>query len=279
MIPTFIPALDAILGGGLPQGLVFLHGDIQQIARLRTAMQVPQDATIFSLTGAPPQSNQIVGQAAMHIKTMIGPHPRLILDTGDIDRTFMEYGVDVAAILLALRNLAISHIKPVSIVVEAHSGYGHFNSMADLILKADHKGTWALEKSWLQPPVFDGVNCWKALQTFDPFAEVIPVAAQPAIPVTVNRVTSALMRDPALAWEVAKRLRHVVGPWEKDGRGDFHRYNASKQVMACIYTQGVGGRGLVIDGGEPTLRLYSADEKTEADNILKAHGYVFVEQT
>lgn len=213
-IPTGLVALDAALGGGMPQGLVVMRGNRENIARVRKAMSngshfqvlFRHDRDLDTLRDA-------VGYA---VSANARDKEMLILDFGDLTKKFPFDPAQVRGPMISVSERAVDSIKPVCVLIEAHinrEADAVLTDVADVVLKATDEGPW-----YVQKPYGGKMVAFEAAEKFDP----LEVPQPPKQPMTPDRVLNALLSDPALFIAVAKRMK-VAQPWEAVGKDWFQR--------------------------------------------------------
>lgn len=276
-ISTGLPALDAALGGGMPQGLVHVHGEVEQIQRVRDQMSLVPEGKSYHVVGSPPPIEKFVNQVVMQVRAVAGTYPNgLILDVGDVTQT-LEGREGAEGVIGLLRDHAIANIKPTCLLMETHSMYDEFMRVADVVLYADpgrfgDKSTkvWVVEKG----PVNEGLR-------FDPLATAPNVTlAPPNAHVSAQRVVAALRRDPALAWNVARSLR-ILGPWQRSASGGWERMTPEGVCGAMIGVTVADDRTEHVffrhEGKEKRVPLTARTTevvKAEADGLLRRYDFL-----
>jgi hypothetical protein len=230
-IPTGLVALDAALGGGLPQGLAVVRGNKENIARVRQAMQTALSGNVCSFRhGGPIDTLPVVVGSAVDINA--SNKEMLILDFGDMTKKFPFDPAQVRGPMISVSDRALDCLKPVCVLIEAHINREAdvvLVEVADVVLKATDEGPW-----YIQKPYGGKVVSFEDAEKFDPL-EVPKVKT----PMTPDRVLNALMKEPALFIEVAKRMK-VALPW-KEEEGLILRQEAAFQFVVLRVQRQAGG--------------------------------------
>ena len=258
----------------MPQGLIHVHGEVEQIRQVRERMMLVSDGTTAFLEGSPPPYENFIPQVVtqMHAYGDARGRDGLILDVGNVTRS-LEGHAGAEEALTTLREHAIARIKPTCLLMETHSMYDQFRRVADVVLYADpgkfgdpESKFWVTEKG----PFNEGLR-------FDPLRGAIVggAVATPRPSVSAGRVITALRKDPALAWNVARSLR-ILGPWQRSVSGGWERLTPEGVCGAMTGVTVADDRQEHVffrhDGEEHRVPLTSrtTDEVlVEADGILR----------
>lgn len=268
-IPTGLTSLDNILGGGMPRGLIHIHGEIEQIQRVRNQMLLTPGGKTYLMVGSPPPLQVFVGHVAsqLHAASSAVYKDGIIFDTGDVTHV-LEREPEAGATVELLQKYVVSVVKPTCVVMETHSNYTLFQRVADVVLYADpQKKAWRIEKG----PVNEGA--W-----FDPLWDEAPPEPTPRS-VSAQRVINALRKDPKLAWEVTQDIR-LLSMWQNTG-GGWHRRSPNGNIGARIWLQVPGDLStahlLIFEGGEVNVPLTASNMNalmSEADEVLRARDFL-----
>lgn len=215
-IPTGLVALDVALGGGLPQGLVVMRGNRENIARVRKAMSEVPAGHFCTLFHHDYNINMLADKVAAATVTHGLNKEMVILDFGDLTKKFPFDPVLVRRPMTEVSEHVVRSIKPVCVLIEAHinrEADAALVDVADVVLKATDEGPW-----YVQKPYGGNVVSFEDAEQFDPL-EV------PKQPMTPERVLNALLSDRELFIAVAKKMK-VAQPWEASGNDWFQRPEA-----------------------------------------------------
>lgn len=275
VIPTGLPSIDALLGGGLPIGVTLVSGNHAQIDEAREAMvSVPDEGPsrerrFFSIPTLPSNLEDV--PKAMQDFALLygrGSYPTIV-DTGDLTGKFPGSRASEERLFEELRQVAL-RVNAAIFVELVPSGRERQQVMrvVDTAINVTREGTWTVQKARMPVEV--------------PFQFSSQAWGRRA-PATPERVVAALCKNPVLAWEVVRSLR-LLGPWETYPDGAFTRRppgGGHGAVLSRKRNQDQPHLSFTVRGQEADAILPAGSEdsmKAAADQVLRNRGFTLLDE-